>query len=325
MANIVYLGITSKCNFRCKHCYLTPIQKNRDMPSERIFSFLDECCKEGIFKIVYTHGEVFLHPQWVEVLNYGHKNHLIQNILTNGSLITPEICEQIEKNKVKKVILSLDSANPEFHNKNRNNPRAWDGLRRGIEYLQKYTTTQLSLNSVLSSWTVNELEKMVDIAISWNVPEIRFLPLHNDTIYFKGNNYELLIKKFSELLDYTQNKNCTVSVHDPLFTSIIRQKGYNLPTDICGAGSDFLSVHADGEVFPCNFLNLSLGNIYRQNMAEIIKNANKFVNNSQKKRKINCGQCSLFEKCRGGCAAFSQFQNCDARCNINFNGDKNAK
>ena len=206
MVNIVYLGITSRCNFHCKHCYLTSNQKNRDMPSERIFSFLDECYEEGIFKVVYTHGEMFLHPQWSDVLTYAYKKHLTQNILTNGYLITPKICEQIEKNKVKKVILSLDSARQDFHNKNRNNPHAWTGLLRGIEYLKKYTSTQLSLNSVLSAWTVNELKEMVDIAVSWNVPEIRFLPLHDDDIYFQGNKYHLLIEKFSELLDYSQSK-----------------------------------------------------------------------------------------------------------------------
>lgn len=316
MVNIVYLGITSRCNFHCKHCYLTSNQKNRDMPSERIFSFLDECYEEGIFKVVYTHGEMFLHPQWSDVLTYAYKKHLTQNILTNGYLITPKICEQIEKNKVKKVILSLDSARQDFHNKNRNNPHAWTGLLRGIEYLKKYTSTQLSLNSVLSAWTVNELKEMVDIAVSWNVPEIRFLPLQDDDIYFQGNKYHLLIEKFSELLDYSQSKECVVSIHDPLFSSILRRRGYDLPIDICGAGSDFLSVHADGEVFPCNFLNISLGNIYKQNMAEITKNSSKFVNNLQLRQSKNCGHCSLFEKCRGGCSAFSQSQNRDIRCNI---------
>ncbi len=318
MANVVYLGITSKCNFHCKHCYLTPEQKNKDMPFERIRALLDECCAEGIFKIVYTHGEIFLHPKWVEVLEHGYKNHLVQNILTNGSLITPQICEQIEKNKIKKVILSLDSTNQELHNKNRNNPHAWEGLWRGVECLQKYTTAQLSLNSVLSSWTIDELCKMVDIATSRNVFEIRFLPLHDDKIYFKGENYSALVKKFAELLDYTLSKKCIVSIHDPLFTAWLRQKGYNLPTDVCGAGNDFLSIHADGEVFPCNFLNLSLGNIYRQNMAEISANAKIFVQNLRRKREENCGRCFLFAQCNGGCAAFGQSQNRDVRCNVNI-------
>ena len=318
MANIVYLGITSKCNFCCKHCYLTPEQKNKDMPFERVCALLDECCSEGIFKIVYTHGEVFLYHDWNKVLEHGSKKHLIQNILTNGSLITPQICEQIEKNKIKKVILSLDSANQNFHNKNRNNQHAWDGLWRGVEYLQKYTTTQLSLNSVLSSWTINELQQMVDIAINHNVPEIRFLPLHNDKIYFKGENYKALVEKFAALLDYAHNKKCVVSIHDPLFTTWLRRPGYSLPTDTCGAGSDFLSIHADGKVFPCNFLDLSLGNIYLQKLAEILDNTKIFVQNLRRKREKNCGQCSLFAECNGGCFAFSQSQNCDIRCNISF-------
>ena len=318
MANIVYLGITSKCNFHCKHCYLTPEQKNKDMPFERVLSLLDECCSEGIFKIVYTHGEVFLHPHWDKVIEYGNKKHIIQNILTNGALITPEICEQIEKNKIKKVILSLDSASQDFHNKNRNNPHAWEGLWRGVKYLQKYTTAQLSLNSVLSSWTINELHEMLDVSISRNVHEIRFLPLHGDKIYFKGENYNSLVEKFAELLDYAHDKKCVVSIHDPLFTTWLRQKGYNLPTDMCGAGSDFLSIHADGEVFPCNFLNFSLGNIYQQNLAEIQDNAKVFVQNLHNRQKEKCSQCRLFSECQGGCTAFSLSQNRDIRCNISF-------
>ena len=57
MANIVYLGITSKCNFHCKHCYLTPEQKNRDMPSERVFSFLGIVC--GFLAILKAGGVIY--------------------------------------------------------------------------------------------------------------------------------------------------------------------------------------------------------------------------------------------------------------------------
>ncbi len=314
MTNVVYLGITSKCNFNCRHCYLTPEQKNIDMPLERVLRLLEEFSSEDVLKIIYTHGEVFLHKNWEQILQAASQLGFIQNILTNGLLITKDICTKINDCDIKKVILSLDSANPQKHSENRNNPKAFDGLKRGVEFLKEYTNTQIALNSVLSSWTADELIQMYDLALSWNVPELRFLPYHTQSAYIKGDDYLYLLEKYIELLDYARGKTCSISIHDPLFSAKLRQRGIDTPQDICSAGKDYLSIHSNGEVFPCNFLEKSLGNIYKEDLCDIAKEAISFRKKLEQLW-TSCQTCGLYSSCHGGCAAF-MYKNKDSRCLI---------
>lgn len=321
MLNVAYLGITSRCNFSCKHCYLLPNQKNLDIPYEKAKALLQELYDVGVLKIIYTHGEVFLHKNWKDILLEAHEMGFAQNVLTNGYLLDKEKSIALEKAKIQKFFLSLDSSNPQIHSQNRNNPKAWDGLKRGVKLLQEYTTAKIGLNVVLSPWVEDELLEMLDIAEDWGVDELNFLPYHAKENDKKAYKAQTLSEKLINLIKYSKDKKCLISLHDPYLSSLLRLKGHILGRDVCGAGKDYISIHADGDVFPCNFLPILLGNIFTDSIQQIATKAENFRKIAELSLQSACRQCPIYSTCQGGCMAFA-FKNKKITHDINCTQNK---
>lgn len=110
----VYFAITLKCSLACKKCSpLIPYYQD----CEKKHYSIKECCDslarlleciDGIKRLVLTGGEVFLHPQWDEVVDFCVSQPKIQQvrILTNSTILPAD--SQLEVLKDKKVDVLLD-------------------------------------------------------------------------------------------------------------------------------------------------------------------------------------------------------------------------
>jgi len=70
----------------------------------------------------------------------------------------------------------------------------------------------------------------------------------------------------------------------------------------CAAGRGFVYVKANGDVWPCPFVEINAGNIRNLSFSEIYRNAPVFQNlrNREKLLKGLCGECNYKTVC-GGC------------------------
>ncbi|MDR2338308.1 MAG: SPASM domain-containing protein [Deltaproteobacteria bacterium] len=85
---------------------------------------------------------------------------------------------------------------------------------------------------------------------------------------------------------------------------MLKSEGLTEQHDFCGAGDDYLSIHSNGDVYPCNFLPILLGNIFQNSLQEIIIKADEFVQNVKQPNNAGCIFCSKFDLCQGGCLAY---------------------
>src|SRR3989338_20002 len=99
----VYVEITHRCNFNCKHCYV-------DAPSNKEMSFgqvkkLAKILKKYKFKkVLLTGGEPLLHKDIGKIIDLFHKDFKIV-LITNGSLIKEKL-KEIEN--IDGIYLSFD-------------------------------------------------------------------------------------------------------------------------------------------------------------------------------------------------------------------------
>ena len=79
----------------------------------------------------------------------------------------------------------------------------------------------------------------------------------------------------------------------------------------CGAGRGFCYVRFDGDVWPCNFIPLSAGNVREQEIKEIWDSSAIFNDFRVENRNLknHCGDCEQVKLC-GGCRgrAYAHFQ-----------------
>ncbi len=106
---IANIEVTTKCNFRCRHCART--QKGvtaRDMSTDQFESILEKTPSAYRVTLVGL-GEPLLHPQLVELVATAKRHGRRVALVTNGQLLTPEMSSRLLDAGLDGITFSLDS------------------------------------------------------------------------------------------------------------------------------------------------------------------------------------------------------------------------
>ncbi|WP_055668657.1 radical SAM protein [Desnuesiella massiliensis] len=120
--NKATLFYTNICNFKCKHCFVSPLFNGKKTMDELLFEkSLNFCVTNKIQKISISGGEPMLF--WNQFKNYikdvSQKNNIYFSICTNAywAKITEErlmIIDDLKKHGVRRLEISTDSYHQEF-------------------------------------------------------------------------------------------------------------------------------------------------------------------------------------------------------------------
>lgn len=90
-------ALTRQCNYACEFCYAMMQENERkEQTLETSRAFLDDCAEIGVKGIsLISDGESTVHPDYVEVLQYGHRVGISMGAGSNGLLLTRDVLEQI--------------------------------------------------------------------------------------------------------------------------------------------------------------------------------------------------------------------------------------
>ncbi len=104
----LYLGsilwsVTGKCNYKCRHCYLdAPEGIYGEVSTEEALAIVDQIAQCGIPRVLLTGGEPLIRKDfWQIVDRLVEKDIRIEQIYTNGWLVTDELLDGFEKRCLK--------------------------------------------------------------------------------------------------------------------------------------------------------------------------------------------------------------------------------
>ena len=110
---IMQLYLTNSCNLHCPHCYMIAGEKKRDeLTFVEIKELLYNYKRHDGKTVVFTGGEVCMHPHLYEIISYSHEVGLKNEILTNGTMWTDEMIEKISP-LVQRIQVSIDGYSEE--------------------------------------------------------------------------------------------------------------------------------------------------------------------------------------------------------------------
>ncbi len=92
-------SITGKCNYRCRHCYMSaPDGKLGELSHENIMDILDQLDECGITSISLTGGEPLIRRDWWDIIDgiMERKMHLSQ-IYSNGALVNEQLLKGLKE------------------------------------------------------------------------------------------------------------------------------------------------------------------------------------------------------------------------------------
>lgn len=323
----IFLGLTYNCNLSCEHCYVKKETNKKEFSTKKTINILTELHSLGTFKIVFTHGESLLRKDILTILSHCKNLGLHTTILSNGIKLTNKTANNLSNVGLSKVLISLDSLNKEYHDKNRGMKGAWESAIKAMDNCRN-NNISFGINVTLNETTIDSIEDFVKFAISKNAKEIDFLSMR-PTMFekYKSNkkwekNYPSVVKRIWNVKKKYKSK-IIVGFHDPLAISILKDEANGqemieiIDENECQVGGLWASIIPSGDVYPCNFLPIYLGNVYKNNFEKIWDNENL---NRRMKFSISekCNKCNFSSNCSGGCKAYSCNDSCekiyDPRC-----------
>src|SRR5580658_2289726 len=110
----VHVDLTYRCNERCIHCYLDH-EDHGEMKTQEIKNVLEQLAQSGTLFLTLSGGEIFLREDLFELLEFARALHFDINLKTNALLIDAERARKLRDLGVRKIQISIYSAEPEVH------------------------------------------------------------------------------------------------------------------------------------------------------------------------------------------------------------------
>lgn len=120
---VAHWSITGKCNYKCKHCYMSaPDAKLGELSHDEIMRMIDEIAECGIMQVSLTGGEPLIRADFEEILAALAERHIwITQIYSNGFKVRPALLDSLDRYGFK----------PEF-NMSYDGDEGWHSWLRGI-------------------------------------------------------------------------------------------------------------------------------------------------------------------------------------------------
>ena len=310
--------VTSACNLRCIHCHVTADRPAPDeLNTDDAKRFIDDIARVDEFRmLVYTGGEPLVRKDIFELMHHAKLCGLINVIATNGTLITDEVAFRLKEEGLATAAVSLDSYRDEIHDYVRNKENTYDLAMRGIRALKK-AGIPLQINATAMQYNFGDLDELLELVDGLGsgimlmyqlVPVGRGDAIRDATLSMNENErlFKFLSKKQKEISTIVE------PVAGPQYWPyLMEQKGLKnglwmrLARQVfhgCAAGRGFVYIKANGDVWPCPFVEVSAGNVRERPFDRIWQESDVFrkLRNRQNTLKGKCGQCSYRTIC-GGC------------------------
>ena len=173
--------LTTRCNLRCRHCYLhselkSPFVEPLDeLGTEECLEIVDQFEEANVFLVeVVGGGEPFCRPDIVEILRHLGKKKFWTRVVTNGTLLTEEIAQTLADIDIQRMAVSLESSHPEINDAIRGKG-SFKKAVQGIKYLKGYNIP-LRIQMTVNNLNYQDLENMVKFCLDLGADEISLNP-----------------------------------------------------------------------------------------------------------------------------------------------------
>lgn len=311
---IVSWNTTNQCNMYCDHCYRESGQKaENELNTKEAKKLLREIKKANFKIMIFSGGEPLLRPDIVELVQYASDLGLRPVFGTNGTLLNKKLAKELKNAGTMGMGISLDSLDPKKHDQLRKYTGAWDEALRGMECC-KEAKLPFQIHTTVMGWNDKEIEQITDFAIKLGavahhifflVPTGRAENIEEESL--RASEYEQLLRRIlnkQKEIDIELKPTCA-----PQFMRIAKQMEIPMRfTKGCLAGISYCIISPTGNVQPCAYLNMKVGNVRETPFDKIWQDNEVFKTLRTENYSGGCGLCE-YKKICGGCRARASYYN----------------
>jgi uncharacterized protein len=305
---------TNQCNLNCAYCYNHNDDRSHgitaaDLPV--IFNKIKDyySCEESI-QIIWHGGEPlmagcdFYQAAYSLSKEIFTEHRVSQAIQTNGTLLTHDLIDKLVSWDIG-IGISLDGFDVETNSNRHLEASTIDTIVKSAEYV-KSKQGSLGLVVVLSRANIAKLNEII-IFFSAKGIDLKFNPAMETC----NNQYSLTeasVDCFVSAYDYYSDNYDQLNVKvDPFYS--MTKTFFSKVGHSCHFGEscadDFLSISADGKIYPCARFEdneFVLGDIFSDELIDVERNKKRLELTRRKDSiKKECAACQFISVCHGGC------------------------
>ena len=197
------VSVTDNCNLRCIYCMDEKgnkfLNKDEKLTDDEIYKVVKESAKLGIKKVRITGGEPLVRPGVVSLISKINNIEGIEEIyLTTNGILLADMIDELSKNGLKGVNISLDSLKEDRFNK----LTRVGNLHKVLEAIDK--AIELGVKVKVNTVIVNDINKdeIIDfVNLTKEKPiDVRFIELMpiGIAVNYKGATNEEVLKFITE-------------------------------------------------------------------------------------------------------------------------------
>lgn len=319
---IIAWEITRSCNLSCAHCRAAAEfgAYTGELSLEEIKKVIDNIVTISNPIIILTGGEPLLRPDIWEIIDYCHEKGAMPVVGTNATLIDDAMAAKLAEHKIPRISVSIDFATAEEHDAFRGEVGCFDSAIEGIKAAKRHGVG-VQINTTVTKANVAELPAIHDLAEALGVDAFHIFMLVPTGRGSDLIDIELSPEESEKALTWAYERQKTSPLHfkptdSPHYYRIIRQLakkegkkvtreeyGLDAMTRGCLGGITFGFISHMGDVQPCGYFDMQLGNVKEKPFSEIWTDSPVFNDlRDYSKLKGKCGACEYKAVC-GGCRA----------------------
>ena len=268
-------AITGKCNLSCRHCRGMP---KSELSTERARRLIAEIAELKPGWVLIEGGEPLLRQDLFELLELMKKQQLEAHLVTNGILLTPQILSSLKQLEVR-VAISIDGATTATYESIRGGASFEKVVEQARNCAQGGLLEAIDFTILKRNYT--EIPAIFKLAASVGVPKITLIGLKPCDDYpgelLSSREYREAIKLACQA---AQETGVEFFFDEPFFWATVKELGLTTHLPAVGAGivisstsacafGEYLFIESNGEVKPCSFAPMVVGNVNEKPLGEI--------------------------------------------------------
>ncbi|MEI7437151.1 MAG: radical SAM protein [bacterium] len=332
---LVFWELTARCNLKCCHCR-AEAQNDfvaGELTTNEILKVARDIRNAGDPIMILTGGEPLVRKDFFDIAKSCVEMFSRVALATNGTLVDDEIARRIVSTGIQRVSVSLDGVKAATHDAFRGVTGSFDATVRGYDAMAR-AGASLQVNATVAKHNIDEVEDLLNFVLARKAAAFHVFSLVpvgcgaqiSDDARLSSEQMETFLRwlyaKSIELRDRIHIKATCAPQYYRIMREISREKGIAMPaaghghgqsggnsmqamTRGCLAGSAVCFISRTGNVQPCGYLPLRVGNVRETEFGEIWRSSDLFRTlRDPSQLKGKCHACGYRKVC-AGCRARS--------------------